>query len=108
MAELFDYTNQAWTILGDDDVWKYVDCGHPAVGTVMGVDSPAPGEIFKGCECYGKAHQGEAVPEKIVEEMWKRETERSYIISDEALNAGNVYQLDREDCVGDSGFDPDW
>jgi hypothetical protein len=105
----FDYTNQAWTMLRNDDVWIYVDCGHPAVGTVMGVSSPAPGEIFKGCECYGKVHQGKAVPEEIVEEMWKRETERNRsIVSDAAINAANAYYPDAEECEGQSGFDPDW
>ena len=64
----FDYTNQAWT---QDGV--YLDCNHPLVGTLMGPDSPAPGEIFQGCECYGKAHAGEPVSAKIIAEMDERE-----------------------------------
>lgn len=111
----FDYTNDAWTIFvfkreddGEYGVWRYVDCGHPEAGTVMGAGSPEPGGIFQGCECYGKAHQGEEVPEEIVKEMWKREKERyerSYIISDAARNAHHVHQLDREDCEGGSGLE---
>jgi hypothetical protein len=56
MKRRFDYTHQAWTVDG-----RYVDCGHPAAGTVMGADSPAPGEPFQGCNCYGRAHAGEMV-----------------------------------------------
>ena len=64
MATLFDYTNQAWTVDG-----VYVNCGHPAEGTVMGAGSPAPGEAFRGWECYGWAHAGEPVSEKVMQEM---------------------------------------
>tara|TARA_R110000765_G_scaffold388682_1_gene481019 strand:+ start:421 stop:681 length:261 start_codon:yes stop_codon:yes gene_type:complete len=64
MATLFDYTNQAWTVDG-----VYVDCGHPVAGTVMGAGSPAPGEAFRSCECYGRAHAGEPVSEKVMDEM---------------------------------------
>ena len=52
MTKLFDYTNQAWTQDG-----AYVDCGHPAAG----------------CECYGRAHAGEAVSEEVMHEMDERE-----------------------------------
>ena len=81
MYKVFDYTNQAWTVDG-----FYVDCGHPAVGTVMGVGSPAPGEPFGGCDCYGRAHKGEAVSAKVMHEMDEREGEvfkhrRDYIAS---------------------------
>ena len=80
MAKLFDYTNQAWTVDG-----IYVDCGHPVAGTVMGVGSPAPGEAFRGCECYGRAHAGEPVSEKVMDEMFDREWgvlkhRRNYIV----------------------------
>ena len=56
MKTRYDYTNQAWTAGG-----LYLDCGHPAAGTVMGAGSPAPGERFQGCRCYGRAHAGEGV-----------------------------------------------
>jgi hypothetical protein len=45
----YDYVNQAWTRDG-----VYVDCNHPAAGTLMGPDSIAPGEEFGGCDCYGR------------------------------------------------------
>ena len=64
MALLFDYTNQAWTLDG-----FYVDCAHPEAGTRMGDDGPAPGEEFPGCDCYGRAHAGEAVSAEIIAEM---------------------------------------
>ena len=68
MYKVFDYTNQAWTVDG-----VYVDCGHPVAGTVMGAGSPAPGEAFGGCDCYGRAHAGEAVAAKVMHEMDERE-----------------------------------
>ena len=74
----FDYTNQAWTQDG-----AYVDCGHPAAGTVMGDGSPAPGEPFQGCNCYGRAHAGEPVSAEIIAEMDERE--RSVIESNNGV-----------------------
>jgi hypothetical protein len=68
MIRIFDYTNQAWTVDG-----VYVDCGHPAAGTVMGAGSPAPGEPFGGCDCYGRAHKGEPVSAEILAEQDERE-----------------------------------
>ena len=68
MTTSFDYTNQAWTVDG-----FYVDCEHPAAGTIMGAGSPAPGEPFAGCNCYGRAHQGEAVSAEIIAEQDERE-----------------------------------
>ncbi len=53
----YDYDNQAWIVDG-----VYRDCGHPEKGTVMGPGSPAPGEPFRGCDCYGRAHAGEKAP----------------------------------------------
>ena len=64
MSTLFDYTNQAWTVDG-----VYMDCEHPAAGTRMGDDSPAPGEEFLGCECYGRTHAGEPVSAQVIAEM---------------------------------------
>ena len=52
----YDYENQAWVENG-----KYVDCGHPPIGTVLGPHSPAPGTKFRGCNCYGRRHAGERV-----------------------------------------------
>ena len=91
MTTLFDYTNQAWTVDG-----LYVDCGHPEAGTVMGVGSPAPGEAFRGCECYGRAHAGEAVSEEVMHEMDERE--------------GNVLKHRRDYIALLSGAEepPDW
>jgi hypothetical protein len=63
----FDYRNQSWTFNG-----KYVDCGHPPAGTVMGPGSPAPGELFDGCACYGKQHAGEIVSASTVAEILER------------------------------------
>ena len=68
MKTRYDYTNQAWTAGG-----LYLDCGHPAAGTVMGAGSPAPGERFQSCRCYGRAHAGEVVPADIVAEQDERE-----------------------------------
>ena len=64
MKTRYDYTNQAWTAGG-----LYLDCGHPAAGTVMGAGSPAPGERFQSCRCYGRAHAGEAGSADIVAGM---------------------------------------
>ena len=45
---------------------------------------------------------------EIVQAWMNARREPSYIVSDAAINAANTYHLDQEDCVGDSGFDPDW
>ena len=66
MLSMFDYTNQAWT---EDGI--YVDCNHPPVGSVMGDDGPVPGAEFVGCDCYGRAHEGERVSAKVIAD-WVR------------------------------------
>jgi hypothetical protein len=42
----YDYDNQAWYVDG-----KYVACGHTGA-----------------CDCYGTAHEGQAVPQEIAGE----------------------------------------
>lgn len=48
---VYDYTNQCWIING-----VIQDCNHPQAGerTILG-------DIFEGCNCYGRAHAGEVV-----------------------------------------------
>ena len=107
----FDYTNDAWTEDG-----FYLDCHHPAAGSIMGDGSPAPGEVFEGCECYGKVHAGEPVPAEVIAEMapasrpnLTADAMRANLsVSDAAINAANAYYPDAEECEGQSGFDPDW
>lgn len=45
----YDYTNQAYVKDG-----IYLDCNHPQAGemTVLG-------EVFEGCDCFGREHAGE-------------------------------------------------
>jgi len=82
MPSMFDYINQAWT---EDGI--YVDCNHPPVGSVMGDDGPAPGEEFGGCNCYGRAHEGERVSAKVIAD-WVRSGQ---------LQPPKTYGLTKED-----------
>lgn len=45
----YDYTNQAWVRNG-----RYLDCNHPKMGEITTI-----GDIFEGCNCYGRANAGE-------------------------------------------------
>lgn len=47
----YDYEKQAWVYDG-----KYQDCGHPEEG-----EQTIFGDIFPGCNCYGRLHKGEPV-----------------------------------------------
>jgi hypothetical protein len=45
----YDYNNQAFIIDG-----VYQDCGHPQAGELTML-----GEVWDGCNCYGRKHAGE-------------------------------------------------
>ena len=47
----YDYTRQAWVVDG-----KYVTCGHSWPNPLTGKPTP--------CNCYGRAHAGEASEEQ--------------------------------------------
>jgi len=83
--QVFDYTHQAWTQDG-----AYLDCGHYQAGTILGPGGLNSGKVFQGCDCYGRAHEGEAVSAEILAEMDERE--RSVITS----NNGVRYVLEGE------------
>lgn len=52
----YDYNNQAYVIDG-----IYQDCGHAEAGEELAAFMGLPeGRIFPGCDCYGRAHAGEA------------------------------------------------
>jgi hypothetical protein len=63
----FDYVHQAWVIKG-----IYMDCGHPQEGAIMPAQHDSfwqggreikieiQASVWDGCNCYGRAHAGEA------------------------------------------------
>jgi hypothetical protein len=86
---IFDYTNQAWTSDG-----VYLDCAHYPAGTILGPGGLNSGKVFQGCDCYGRAHAGEAVSAEIIAEQDERE--RSVITSNNGVRYATE---DGTECV---------